>query len=102
MKSKFLPVKHMDKLTRKHCPNIDHFVVFTSHSSRWGRKGHATYEMASSAIESLCERRRKEGLPALVIQWGPINDTGDTENSNKNNIVRNDFAIDFKLSINQY
>lgn len=84
----------MDTLTRKYCPEIDHFVIFSSVSPSWGSKGQGTHEIVSSSVESLCRNRKAEGLKALAIRWGPIDEMGCNENPNKNNEVRkNGFPV---------
>lgn len=41
-----------------------------------GNAGQTNYGMANSEMERICERRRREGLPALAIQWGAIANVG--------------------------
>ena len=40
------------------------------------RAGQANYGYANSAVDTLAESRKLNGLPALAIQWGPIADVG--------------------------
>lgn len=88
LKSIRTPAINFDQLTRKHCLDLEHFVIFSSISSGNGVEEQPLIGMAHSANENLCERRRKEGLPALAIQWGPVNETGSAENCNINNKVK--------------
>lgn len=66
----------MDTLSRKFCPKLDHFVVFSSLASGRGNIGQSNYGMANSALENLCEKRKRENLPALAVQFGPIGEVG--------------------------
>lgn len=67
---------YLDKFTRKMCPLLDHFVCFSSVTSSRGNVGQTNYGFANSAMERICEKRKKEGFPALAIQWGAIGDVG--------------------------
>ncbi|KAL2077918.1 hypothetical protein ACEWY4_025603 [Coilia grayii] len=67
---------YLDRVTREHCPDLKHFVVFSSVSCGRGNAGQSNYGFANSAMERICERRRHDNLPALAIQWGAIGDVG--------------------------
>ncbi|KAK8766016.1 hypothetical protein V5799_007197, partial [Amblyomma americanum] len=67
---------HLDDLSRNFCPDLDHFVAFSSSVSCDGNVGQANYGFANSAMERICERRSADGLPGLAIQWGVIGDVG--------------------------
>jgi fatty acid synthase len=73
---KFGGGRNLDRLSRKLCPSLEKFVVFSSISSGLGNGGQTNYGLANSAMERLCERRKKDGYPALAIQWGIIGDVG--------------------------
>nr|UTI67601.1 fatty acid synthase [Kerria lacca] len=66
----------LDRISRKLCPNLKHFVVFSSVSCGYGNAGQTNYGFANSSCERICEQRRKAGLPGLVIQWGAVGDVG--------------------------
>lgn len=66
----------LDELSRKMCPELDHFVVFSSVSCGRGNAGQTNYGYANSVMERICERRAADGLPGLAIQWGAIGDVG--------------------------
>ncbi|KAH6942266.1 hypothetical protein HPB50_002653 [Hyalomma asiaticum] len=66
----------LDELSRKMCPQLDHFVVFSSVSCGRGNAGQTNYGYANSVMERICERRVAAGLPGLAIQWGAIGDVG--------------------------
>ncbi|XP_045465555.1 fatty acid synthase-like [Harmonia axyridis] len=73
---KAVATKILDEVTRKRCPGLRDFVVFSSVSCGRGNAGQTNYGMANSIMERICERRKKEGFPALVIQWGAVGDVG--------------------------
>lgn len=66
----------LDTVSRKLCPQLEHFVVFSSVSCGRGNVGQSNYGLSNSIMERICEERRAEGLPALAIQWGAIGDVG--------------------------
>lgn len=68
--------QRLDTLTRRLCPKLDHFVVFSSVVCGRGNRGQTNYGYANSFMESICERRAADGLPGLAVQWGAIADVG--------------------------
>ncbi|XP_039302621.1 fatty acid synthase [Solenopsis invicta] len=68
--------KNLDAVSRKLCPSLDYFVVFSSVSSGRGNMGQTNYGFANSAMERMMEERQTNGLPGLAIQWGAIADVG--------------------------
>lgn len=89
-KSKAWMAEKMDKLSRTMCPQLRHFVVFSSVSCGRGNAGQTNYGMANSVMERICEKRMKEGLHGLAIQWGAIGDVGlvaDMQEENKELII---------------
>ncbi|KYN01673.1 PREDICTED: fatty acid synthase-like [Cyphomyrmex costatus] len=74
--SKARATQMLDKLSRKICHNLRHFVVFSSVSCGKGNVGQTNYGMANSIMERICEKRSEEGLPGLAIQWGAVGDVG--------------------------
>ncbi|KAG7203841.1 hypothetical protein KM043_017897 [Ampulex compressa] len=66
----------LDTVSRKLCPKLEHFVVFSSVSSSRGNAGQTNYCMSNSVMERICERRVQEGLPGLAIQWSSIGQVG--------------------------
>ncbi|XP_036138949.1 fatty acid synthase-like [Monomorium pharaonis] len=74
--SKARATQNLDKLSRKFCPKLKHFVVFSSVSCGRGNAGQTNYGMANSVMERVCEKRAEEGLPGLAIQWGAVGDVG--------------------------
>ena len=67
-------VEALDRLTRT--DPIGLFVVFSSVTTVLGNPGQANYVAANAAAEAVVERRHREGLPGLAVQWGPIGDVG--------------------------
>jgi NADPH:quinone reductase-like Zn-dependent oxidoreductase/NADP-dependent 3-hydroxy acid dehydrogenase YdfG len=55
---------------------LDFFALFSSISALFGNPGQAGYAAANSMLETLAAWRRAKGLPAQVVAWGPIEDTG--------------------------
>ncbi|KAJ8679083.1 hypothetical protein QAD02_014870 [Eretmocerus hayati] len=89
-RSKAWSTKHLDELTRKQCPMLRKFVVFSSVSCGRGNAGQTNYGMSNSVMERICERRVAEGLPGLAVQWGAIGDVGlvaDMQEDNKELVI---------------
>ncbi|XP_044275877.1 fatty acid synthase [Varanus komodoensis] len=75
-KPKYLGTLNLDQVTRQNCPELDHFVVFSSVSCGRGNAGQSNYGFANSTMERICEQRQHDGLPGLAVQWGAIGDVG--------------------------
>ncbi|KAK0075162.1 hypothetical protein PV326_011833, partial [Microctonus aethiopoides] len=89
-KPKAWSTKNLDDLSRKICPHLRHFVVFSSVSCGRGNAGQANYGMSNSVMERICEKRVADGFPALAIQWGAIGDVGlvaDMQDNNEELII---------------
>ncbi|XP_011305442.1 fatty acid synthase [Fopius arisanus] len=89
-KAKAWSTKNLDKLSRRLCPKLRHFVVFSSVSCGRGNVGQTNYGMSNSVMERVCERRAADGLPALAIQWGAVGDVGlvaDMQNDDKELVI---------------
>ncbi|KAG4069737.1 hypothetical protein HA402_003178 [Bradysia odoriphaga] len=67
---------HLDQLSRKMCPRLRHFVVFSSVSCGRGNAGQSNYGMANSIMERIIEQRVAGGLPGKAIQWGAVGEVG--------------------------
>jgi NADPH:quinone reductase-like Zn-dependent oxidoreductase/acyl carrier protein len=65
---------NLDRITRN--LSLDYFVMFSSVVTLIGNRGQGSYVAANAYLEGLAHRRRKDGLPALAIGWGPITDVG--------------------------
>ncbi|KAL1467558.1 hypothetical protein MTO96_042085 [Rhipicephalus appendiculatus] len=75
-KPKVAGTQLLDQLSRHLCPELDHFVVFSSTSCGRGNAGQTNYGYANSVMERICERRVADRLPGLAIQWGTVGDVG--------------------------
>ncbi|XP_023289558.1 fatty acid synthase [Orussus abietinus] len=75
-RAKAWATKQLDQLSRKMCPGLRQFVVFSSVSCGRGNAGQTNYGMSNSVMERICEKRRIEGFPALAVQWGAVGDVG--------------------------
>ncbi|KAM8947762.1 fatty acid synthase isoform 2-T2 [Pelodytes ibericus] len=75
-KPKYNGTLNLDRISRDKCPELDHFVAFSSVSCGRGNAGQSNYGFANSTMERVCERRRQNGLPGLAVQWGAIGDVG--------------------------
>jgi phthiocerol/phenolphthiocerol synthesis type-I polyketide synthase C len=65
---------NLDRLTREAA--LDYFVLFSSATTVIGNPGQANYVAANAYLESLARARRADGLPALAVAWGAIEDAG--------------------------
>ncbi len=65
---------NLDQLTRR--DPIELFLLYSSATTVFGAPGQGSYVAANAALEGVVRRRRAEGLPALVVGWGPISDAG--------------------------
>lgn len=69
MASKARATIYLDEVSRRMCPRLEHFVVFSSISCGRGNAGQSNYGMANSVMERTIEQRRLIGLPGKAIQW---------------------------------
>lgn len=73
---KAIATYYLDQLSRKMCPQLEQFVIFSSVSCGRGNAGQTNYGMSNSVMERICEARKAENLPALAIEWGAIGEVG--------------------------
>lgn len=57
------------------CP-LDFFVLYSSAAALFGNPHQANYAAGNLFLESLAEHRRAQGLPALAIGWGALDEVG--------------------------
>ncbi|GJQ79755.1 hypothetical protein Trydic_g23232 [Trypoxylus dichotomus] len=76
MLAKVNSTRNLDLISRKLYPDLRYFVVFSSFSSGKGIIGQTNYAMANSTMERICEIRKKQGYPALAVQWAAIGEVG--------------------------
>jgi NAD(P)-dependent dehydrogenase (short-subunit alcohol dehydrogenase family)/acyl carrier protein len=55
---------------------LEHFILYSSVSAALGNPGQANYVAANTGLEGLALLRRRMGLPASCVAWGPIGDAG--------------------------
>lgn len=78
--------KYLDEISQRLCPELKHFVIFSSVSCGRGNAGQSNYGMGNSIMERIMEQRSECGLPAKAIQWGAIGDVGLLANLQENNM----------------
>lgn len=66
--------RHLDAATAQ--DPLDFFVLFSSVASLVGLAGQAAYSAGNAYLDALAAQRRRRGLPALSVQWGPFSDVG--------------------------
>ena len=83
---------NLDKVTRTLCPDLDHFVCFSSMVSMIGNGGQSNYGYANSFMDMLCMERRVQGLPGLAIGFGAVGDVGHVaEHIGHDSVVQGSF-----------
>lgn len=59
---------YLDQISQKVCPELEHFVAFSSTVSSSGNAGSTNYGMGNSVMERVMEVRHAKGLVAKAIQ----------------------------------
>lgn len=64
----------LDRLTRR--LTLDYFILYSSATTVIGNPGQGAYVAANGFLEGLARARRQDGLPAVAVAWGAIEDVG--------------------------
>lgn len=68
---------------------LRHFVLYSSITTAIGNPGQGNYVAANAGLEALAALRKRTGLPATCVAWGPIGDAGYLE---RNQAVKDGLA----------
>ena len=63
--------------------SLDYFIMTSSIASALGNAGQISYAAANSFLDQLANHRIQQGLPATVINYGPIKDAGFVQRNQK-------------------
>lgn len=74
LRPKVRGARALDRLTRQ--DPLDFFILYSSVSVAIGNPGQGNYVVSNAGMEAVAHARRRLGLPATAIQWGPISDAG--------------------------
>jgi len=67
---------NLDIASRKLCPQLEHFFIWSSNASGHGTAFNANYGYTDSALTRISEARQAAGYPSTVVEWGAIGDVG--------------------------
>ena len=91
LRPKITGALNLDRLTRD-LP-LDYFLLYSSATTFIGNPGQLNYVAANAFLEGLARQRRSQGLPALAVAWGAIEDAGYLSRNIADNVsLKNRFA----------
>lgn len=74
--AKALSALHLLEYTGKHFKQLDFLALFSSVSSELGYFGGSDYAAANAYLDGLAAKAKREGIPAIAINWAIWRQTG--------------------------
>ncbi|MEM9595588.1 MAG: beta-ketoacyl synthase N-terminal-like domain-containing protein, partial [Acidobacteriota bacterium] len=68
--------------------DLDCFLLFSSVSALWGSAELAHYSAANRFLDGLAAERRRQGLPATSIAWGPWDEVGMSSKDREREVLQ--------------